>query len=249
MTEAAVFQVLLDAIFGVAAIVALALCFVTAPYGRHGRPGWGPTMGATAGWIVMEAPAALALPALFVIGERHDAAAVALLGLWELHYLHRAFVFPARRHVAGRVMPVAVVAMAIVFNAWNGYLNGRWLFHFAPARGSAWLADPRFLVGAALFLTGLVVNLHSDEILRRLRRSGYAVPQGGLFRFVTSPNYLGELVEWCGWALASWSVAGLAFAVFTAANLVPRAWSHHAWCRRTFPDYPPERRAVIPGLL
>ena len=45
------------------------------------------------------------------------------------------------------------------------------------------------------------------------------------------------------------AVPALSFAVWTAANLIPRAVSHHAWYRRTFPDYPSDRRAVIPALL
>jgi hypothetical protein len=54
---------------------------------------------------------------------------------------------------------------------------------------------------------------------------------------------------WTGWAVATWSLAGLSFALFTAANLIPRAVSHHRWYRRTFADYPRRRKAVIPGLL
>jgi 3-oxo-5-alpha-steroid 4-dehydrogenase 1 len=44
-------------------------------------------------------------------------------------------------------------------------------------------------------------------------------------------------------------MAGLAFAVYTAANLVPRRWTITDWYRERFADYPPERRALIPFLL
>jgi protein-S-isoprenylcysteine O-methyltransferase Ste14 len=74
------------------------------------------------------------------------------------------------------------------------------------------------------------------------------VPQGGLYRWVSSPNYLGEIVQWAGWALATWSLPGVAFAVWTAANLVPRAQANQLWYRQRFPDYPPERKALIPGV-
>ena len=66
---------------------------------------------------------------------------------------------------------------------------------------------------------------------------------------MSCPNYLGEIVEWCGWALATWSPAGLAFAVYTAANLAPRAVSNHHWYLSHFPDYPRERRALIPFVV
>ena len=49
--------------------------------------------------------------------------------------------------------------------------------------------------------------------------------------------------------LATWSVAGLAFALYTAANLAPRAVANHAWYRERFPDYPARRRALVPYVL
>jgi protein-S-isoprenylcysteine O-methyltransferase Ste14 len=236
-----------------AAVTAIALLRITAPYGRHVRRGFGATMSSTAGWLVMEAVAALGLPAMFLLGDRPaDPASIAFLGMWEIHYLHRAFVFPFRRRGGGRPMPISVVAMAILFNAWNAYLNGSWLFSLGPARDASWLLDPRFLAGAPLFFAGLAINVHSDNILINLRKPGeleYRIPRGGLYRFVTMPNYLGELLEWLAWALATWSLAGLAFAVFTAANLVPRALANHKWYAARFPDYPKERRALIPFVL
>ena len=48
--------------------------------------------------------------------------------------------------------------------------------------------------------------------------------------------------------ISNQALAGWAFAVFTIANLAPRALTHHKWYRAQFPDYPPERRALIPGL-
>ena len=101
---------------------------------------------------------------------------------------------------------------------------------------------------------------HRSSILRtlmvvdliRMRRGDpttYRIPYGGGFRWVTCPNYLGEIIEWSGWALASRSPAGLAFAVFTFANLAPRALAHHRWYHDRFPAYPSDRKALIPFLL
>ncbi|HEY3357574.1 MAG TPA: DUF1295 domain-containing protein [Polyangia bacterium] len=252
MTEAALWRLLLWVVLATAAVVAPVLLLIPAPYGRHARAGWGPSVGATLGWILMEAPAPLGMALLFAVGDRREPAAIAFLALWELHYLHRAFVFPLRRRGAARPMPLVVVAMGFTFNCLNAYLNGRWLFHLAPPVPTAWLLDPRFLAGAALFLGGLTLNLHADETLRGLRRPGdhgYRIPMGGFFRWVTSPNYLGEIVEWCGWALLTFALPGLVFALFTAANLAPRARAHHRWYRATFPDYPEGRKALIPRLL
>jgi 3-oxo-5-alpha-steroid 4-dehydrogenase 1 len=253
MHERTFYDVALYGLFAIAAVTAAALLRITAPYGRHARRGFGAAMPSVAGWVMMEAVASLGMIAMFLAGERrHEPTAIAFLALWELHYVHRAFIYPFRRKGGARPMPISVVAMAIVFNSWNAYLNGRWLFALGPARGAEWLVDPRFVAGVALFLAGMAVNLHSDAILSSLRRPGeldYKIPRGGLFRFVTMPNYLGELMEWLGFALATWSLAGLAFAVFTAANLAPRALANHRWYREKFPDYPKERKALVPFVL
>ena len=143
------------------------------------------------------------------------------------------------------------------------HVNARFISHIGQY-GLDWLRDPRFLAGLAIFLAGLVLNIHSDNIPLRLRKragagSGpgncgrvaacYAIPRGGAFRWVSCPNYLGELLEWGGWALATWSLGGLAFFVYTAANLVPRARSNHRWYRERFEDYPARRKAMIPGVI
>jgi protein-S-isoprenylcysteine O-methyltransferase Ste14 len=203
----------------------------------------------------MEAPSALVPIACWVLGDhRADPGRLALLALWELHYVHRAFIFPFRRRGGEARMPISIPLAAFAFTSTNAYLNGRWLFTFAPADayGAAWLGDPRFLVGAALFLAGYAINQQSDRILFNQRRpgeTGYKIPRGGLYRFVSCPNYLGESVEWIGWAIATWSLAGLCFAIWTVANLLPRAVAHHRWYREKFADYPSERRAIIPFLL
>jgi steroid 5-alpha reductase family enzyme len=227
------------------------LRFITAPYGRYRRAGWGPTVPARVAWIVMESPAPLLFAAVYATGaHRADLVPLLLLVLWQLHYVHRTFIYPFEMR-AGTRMPVGVIAMAIVFNVLNAYVNAHWI----AAVGSyphAWLADPRFLAGTAMFLGGLALNITSDRALRRLRgpgESGYRVPRGGAFEWVSCPNYLGEMVEWAGWALATWSLAGLAFAAYTTANLAPRALTHHDWYRERFPDYPPRRRALIPYVL
>ena len=69
------------------------------------------------------------------------------------------------------------------------------------------------------------------------------------FRYLSCPNCLGEMLEWCGWALATWSPAGLAFFLYAVANLAPRALANHRWYRRRFDDYPNRRKALIPGVV
>lgn len=148
-------------------------------------------------------------------------------------------------------MPLAVVGMALAFNLVNAGINGCYLFFLSGGYPTGWLLDARFLIGAALFIAGFAINRQSDIALLNLRapgHSGYAIPYGGLYRWVSCPNYLGEIIEWVGWAIATWSLPGLAFAAWTIANLAPRARAHHRWYRERFPDYPSDRRALLPGL-
>lgn len=233
--------------------IAVLLSFIDAPYGRHDRPGWGPSLPARLGWILMESPAVVVFVGVYALGEdRARLVPLLLLALWQAHYVHRAFVFPFQARNRGKSMPIFIALLALAFNSLNAYLNARWISHFGDYP-LAWLWDPRFGLGVAVFAAGAWINRDADRRLLALRApgesSGYRIPYGGLYGWVSCPNYLGEIVMWLGFALASWSLAALAFAVATAANLGPRAVAHHRWYRERFDDYPEERRALVPYLL
>ncbi len=252
MSEQSIFNALIIGWFVLAWVVFIILFFITAPYGRHNRRGWGPSIGNRLGWIIMEAPAPLVFAAMFIIGDTDiSVTAVVFLCLWLAHYIHRAFLYPFSLRNSENRMPLFIIASAIFFNAINGYLNGRYIFTFSGGYQNQWLADPRFIIGALLFIAGFVINRQADNSLRRLRlpdECDYRVSNEGLFRLVSCPNYFGEIMIWSGWALATWSLPGLAFAVWTAANLIPRARAHHNWYMQRFPDYPAERKALLPRL-
>ena len=238
--------------FALAAVTALALLFITAPYGRHVRSGWGPTLGNRVGWVLMESPSVVVFALVFFTGpHRAETVPCVLFAVWQLHYVHRAFVYPFSLPPDGKRLPVFIAASGFAFNLLNSVVNGGWIGTvgtYAPS----WLVDPRFLVGLVVFGTGYAINRQADRILRALRtpgEKGYKVPRGSLYEWVSCPNYLGEIIEWTGWAIATWSFSGLAFAVYTVANLAPRAVSHHRWYRAEFPDYPRKRRALIPLVL
>ena len=78
-----------------AGVTCLALLFITAPYGRHRRSGWGATVPNRVGWILMEMPAVVLFVWIFALGEhRVEAVPLAFLGLWQLHYIHRVSSSP-----------------------------------------------------------------------------------------------------------------------------------------------------------
>src|SRR5687767_11617288 len=118
---------MIAAMFASAAISALVLLFISAPYGRHVRAGWGPQLPARAGWIVMESPAVIGFAAIYAAGaHRAEAVPLLLLGLWQFHYLQRTVIFPLRMR-GGRPMPLAIVGLALTFNLLNAYVNARWI--------------------------------------------------------------------------------------------------------------------------
>ncbi len=249
--DLATYRVLSAIMLALAVLTVVGLRFVVAPYGRHTRGGWGPTIPDRLGWLIMESPSSLGFAWIFLHGgHATEPARLALAGMWLFHYVHRTFIYPLRLKSHGKRMPLAIAAMAFAFNLLNISINATWIASLGDYP-SSWLGDPRFLVGAALFAFGFVVNFDADRRLFALRAksAGYAVPHGGLYRFITCPNYFGELVEWSGWALASFSLGGAAFAVYTAANLVPRAIANHAWYKEKFADYPPERKVIVPGMF
>ena len=239
-------------LIALAAITILAVSRITAPYGRHTRPHWGLTMPARWGWVIMESPAVLVFAWIYMHGQhRYETVPLMLLGLWLFHYVQRTYVFPFRMRSEGKRMPVLVCLMALCFQLLNAYVNARWISHWGNY-DSSWLGDPRLWLGVALFLTGWAINYKADSMLMALRRPGergYKVPRGWLYEYVSCPNYLGEMLEWIGWAIATWSFAGLGFALYTIANIGPRALDNHRWYRREFPDYPKRRKAVIPFVL
>lgn len=253
--DLSVYNIVLIVFLAIALITFPVLFFIAAPYGRHTRGGFGPSLPATLGWILMEVPSPLGMALFYFLApEPKTSLHLLLLLIWEAHYVHRAFIFPFRRRGGQPSMPLSIALSGFAFNVLNSYLNGYYLFFMKPAHlaGDAWFGDPRLYIGAALFAFGYFVNQKADSILFHLRKpgeTGYKIPQGSLYRWISCPNYFGEMIEWFGWALLTFSPAGLAFALWTVANLLPRAVAHHRWYKQKFPEYPAERKAVLPFVL
>jgi 3-oxo-5-alpha-steroid 4-dehydrogenase 1 len=226
---------------------------ITAPYGRHLREGWGTMINNTLGWIVMELPSPVCFTVAFLSGGASKSwYNYFFMLLWLLHYINRSLIFPLRYPDKHKKMPVSIVLQAVLFNVVNGSINGYYLGSIKPYYAADYWLEWNFILGIALFALGVYINIQSDNILLNLRKpgeSGYKIPYGGMFRYVSSPNYLGEIIEWTGYALACWSLPALSFAVWTIANLVPRAIAHHRWYQRQFSDYPAERKALIPFVI
>ncbi len=238
-------------IFSFAAIVFVLLFFVSAPYGKFSRKGWGPAVRSKWAWLIMEFPSPALIILFFIISPDINVPQIIFVIVWLLHYIHRTFYYPFSQSGRNKPYPLIIALMAIVFNTLNGFINGYGVFHLYNYSNS-WLLSWQFITGVALFICGYFVNKTSDEKLRMLRsqnKQDYVIPRGWLFTYISSPHYFGELIEWAGWAVMTWSLPGLAFFVFTFANLFPRAVASHRWYKTNFPDYPVNRKAVIPFII
>lgn len=225
---------------------------VTQPYGRHISKHWGPMINNKLGWVIQEVPSIIFLALFFFSGTGEKTkAAWFFFALWIIHYINRSFIFPLRTRTNDKKIPLAIVGSAIFFNFMNGFLNGIYLGNFANYSDD-YFTSPRFIIGLLVFIIGAFINNHSDNILINLRKpgeTGYKIPQGGLFKFVSCPNMLGEMVEWLGFAIMVGSLPAWSFALWTAVNLIPRTLDHHKWYLEKFKDYPKERKAVIPFVV
>ncbi len=228
------YYILMTAMFAMAIIVFIALFFFKAGYGYLSAAHWGPKINNKAAWVIMESPAFIFL-LLYVIDyliSGHDtgnekAVLLIMAAFFLVHYFQRAFIFPFLMRGKSE-MPILIMLMGMTFNGLNSYFIGSWLFEFAPAGKYTmeWLSSPQFIIGGLIFITGMLINLDSDHVIRHLRKPGdtkHYIPKKGLYKYVTSANYFGELTEWTGYAILTWSPAGLLFAVWTFANLAPRS--------------------------
>ncbi len=285
---------LLMAASGASACVALLGCGLAAPYGRYSanKPlaqaySCGlPHLPARLAWLVQECPSFLVAaymlhsqggsePGIFSSLSSLATPRGFLAALFLAHYFNRGFVYPLRIS-GGKPTPFGICLMAFVFCLWNGWMQGQYLASLPAQEGGGQLLAPRVVCGVLLFVLGMGINLEADDILRNLRgpgETGYKIPRGGAFEWVSGANFFGECLEWLGFALAAYqaptglahpallaasAIPGLqlllnpavAFALFTCLNIGPRAIQHHENYKKMFgTKYPSERKAIIPLLL
>ncbi len=242
MAEMISLELFLKGWMALAVITFIYLLQRAAPYGRHTQTGWGPTLPNRWGWVLMEGIVLVSFWLAFSlnINSLYDIQPQVwiLVALFNLHYIHRSFVFPFCLKTTGKHMPWAIAGSAILFNLVNGTALGQ-AFAEPQLTLPSW---PVFGLGCLLFCAGQVINLYHDYHLISLRKpgeTGYILPEKGLFRWIWAPNLWGEMVAWGGFACMAGTLATTAFFVWTLANLVPRALAHAKWYRKKFPSAAP----------
>jgi len=196
-----------------------------------------------------------------------------------LHYLNRAIISPLRtpsRSKSNVIVPLSAILFNLVNGSLMGaYLSSPPARTFLAGA----FHRPIFWAGLGVATIGLAGNILHDEILLNIRRKAnskgkskasdskkehYGIPQGYLYDYISYPNYFCEWCEWLGFCLAAAPVptvtSGLGTLLATASppwlfmsaeimTMFPRAYRGHKWYHEKFPDYPKERKIVIPFLL
>ena len=233
--------------------VFVTLYFVDAGYGKFRSNKWGYCVNNKLGWVLMECPALIPI-AYTIVALAPSALAILFMSLYALHYVYRSFIFPALLKGKSK-MPLAITAMGATFNFTNSTLLCASVVAFPKESYTdicSYAGNWNFWVGLVLFFTGMYTHMKADHTIRHLRKPGdtnHYLPKGGLFDYVTSANYFGELLEWTGFAIILNNPAAWLFVWWTAANLVPRAHSINKKYRAEFGnEQVGNRKRVIPFI-
>lgn len=225
----------------------------TAPYGRHANSNWGPMISNQLGWMIQEGVAPFFISFWFFTGTIEKTnTSYFFYGLYVLHYIYRSYIFPFRTQTKGKQIPLVIVGSAVFFNFCNTFFLGYYLGNIGGNFDNSYFTNPLFVVGIVVFFIGVYINVKSDNMLIALRKPGeigYIIPRGFLFEKISCPNLFGEMIEWLGYGIMNASLAVFSFPIWTVVNLLPRALDHHRWYHLKFPDYPKERKAVVPFIL
>ena len=228
------------------------LFFESAPYGRHIKKGWGLNIPTRVGWIVMESPCVILMIAYgLIVRDQLQTVHEVFLLIWLSHYIHRTFIYPFVIEITNPKMPISIAASAFFFNIINVSIQAFGIFYYTQY-SDVWLSSSTFIFGLSFFLLGMYINIKSDYIMIALKKSkgdGYHIPNSFLYKYLSAPNYFGEIIEWIGWAILTWSISGVVFLIWVIANLFPRALAHHKWYKSKFENYPKNRKAIIPGII
>lgn len=235
--------------------------FQQSPYGRFASDSFGVNLNPKLGWWLMEIPATVSFLFFFLTSDSANWQITTLFlgALWMVHYGNRGWFFPLSIRVAKGTkssFSLMVMGMGMFVTAIHAYLNATWFTSLGKHLTPEWLSDPRFIIGLCIYAVGLFLILTSEYVVRNLRSANpspdeprYKIPQGFGYNFVSSPQYLGELTAWAGFAILTWGLPGVMIFLISFGNLTPRAFATHKWYKEKFADYPKNRKALIPFVI
>ena len=226
---------------------------LVASYGRHyTKHSIIPSVDGKVGWMCMELVSPVTVWIYFQAfqapGPRFSKGSF-LLTLWMIHYSNRA-VFSVVFSPSMKSSRLDTVLYSMFFN----FINAGWVgYDLASVNLQPVPITLKFTLGFLLFVIGMAINISSDYHLKSLRRKTkggeYVLPEWGLFKYILSPNYAGETVEWIGYSLMLERESAWTFVLWTVCNLFPRARANLRWYKEKFGDKVGNRKSFIPGVI
>lgn len=200
-------------------------------------------------WIYGEEALAVSVKDAVWVREVQVAALVA----WTVHYAKRELETLFVHRFSHATMPLMNLAKNCSyywgFAAYVSYFVNHPLYTPPP--------PDLVYSGACLFYFMEIGNFTCHWTLRQLRPPGTrirAIPTGGLFDYVTCPNYTYEILAWFGFNLMTSTVAGGLFMLAGATQMIIWAQGKHRNYRKEFngndgkPLYPKSRKMLVPFI-
>jgi len=151
--------------------------------------------------------------------------------------------------------PVGLLSPLLILIAYSMLANAAETTHdLMVSTHAGWdpAIRPRLFAGLFVFFAGEILNFYHHRLLARLREPGqtdYKIPRGGLFSRIACPHYLFEIAAWIGYAIMSAHIIVFGLVFILMAYLVGRARRTVIWYRENMPDYPKERKALLPYVF
>ena len=183
---------------------------------------------------------AFALPTLATATLAQAIVLAAICG----HFVKRCLEVLFLHKYSGPIDPLTTLMIASFYSLIAGFIS---FLNSWPLP----ITDNFFWLGLLLFVFGETANFSHHKILADLRKDTkkYILPRGGWFEYVACPHYFFEIVAWVGVALMSRHLFALIALVGMAGYLLARSRKTLAWYREKFPNFPKNRKALIPFLF
>lgn len=246
--------------FIIVILASLGSIILIAPYGRFAINS-GIELNPKIGWWLMEIMATISFIFFYPQGPNaFKPVPLIFASLYLIHYANRGWYFPFSLRVdpnSKSSFSILVVISGFFVTSLHGYLNAMWYSKYCTYLNYEWLTTPTCIFGLILYEVSFWSTIYCESIIRNLRdvnpskstTQRYKIPKGFLFEYVTSAQYFTELLGFLGWAIMTWSPAGLFIFSISCANLIPRAIGTHKWYLEKFKDtYPKNRKILIPFI-
>lgn len=168
--------------------------------------------------------------------------------IYIIHYAHRVGVYPFSRSLKSKPWPLESVLYYSLVNCITGYTIAFMIIFDYKALALFVKILLTVLVGLSAFCAA--VHDYQLSFLRAAGDSGYRIPSGLCFKWVSCPNYEFEMLQWIFYACYfHLGTPVISFVLWQFANLSARSKSSHEAYQKIFlSKYPEKRTAMIPFL-